>query len=38
MLRTSRQVKKFTSEEMMAMIAHYEEEVGELRKKLNIWE
>lgn len=38
MVRLSRQVKKFTSEEMMGMIDHYEKEVGELRKKLNIWE
>lgn len=38
MVAASRQVKKFTSEEMMEMIAHYEKEVGELRKKLNIWE
>jgi len=38
MIRMSREVKKFTSQEMMDMIAHYESKVGELRKELNIWE
>jgi hypothetical protein len=38
MVKTSRELKKFTSEEMMALIVHYEEKVVELRKKLNIWE
>jgi hypothetical protein len=38
MVRMSREVKKFTSGEMMDMIAHYELKVGELRKELNIWE
>jgi hypothetical protein len=38
MVRLSKEVKKFTSEEMMALIEHYEKEVSELRKKLNLWE
>jgi hypothetical protein len=38
MVRTSREVKKFTSAEMMDLIAFYERLVGELRKKLDIWE
>ena len=38
MVRLSKEVKKFTSEEMMALITQYEEKVGELRKTLNIWE
>lgn len=38
MVRKSREVKKFTSQEMMEMITYYEQKVGELRKKLNIWE
>jgi hypothetical protein len=38
MVRASREVKKFTSAEMMELITMYEDLVGELRKKLNIWE
>jgi hypothetical protein len=38
MVRLSKEVKKFTSEEMMALIEHYEKEVSELRKTLNLWE
>ena len=38
MVRTSREVKKFTSEEMMDLIAQYENLVSELRKTLNLWE
>jgi hypothetical protein len=38
MVRESRAVKKFTSQEMMELIGLYENLVGELRKKLNIWE
>lgn len=38
MVQKSREVKKFTSQEMMDMIAHYEAQVEKLRKELNIWE
>jgi hypothetical protein len=38
MVTLSKEVKKFTSPEMMELISHYEKAVGELRKELNIWE
>jgi hypothetical protein len=38
MVRTSREVKKFTSAEMMDLITVYEDLVSELRKKLNVWD
>jgi hypothetical protein len=38
MVRKSKEVKKFTSEEMMELIEHYEKEVSEIRKRLNLWE
>ena len=38
MFKKSREVKKFTSEEMINMITHYDEEINRLRKELNIWE
>ena len=38
MVRKSKEVKKFTSEKMMELIEHYEKEVSEIRKRLNLWE
>lgn len=38
MVRLSKELKKFSTDEFKELIAHYENEVNRLRQKLNIWD
>jgi hypothetical protein len=38
MVSLSKEIKKFTSEELNQLIEHYDNAVNKLRKKLNVWD